>query len=342
MKLVHDKFTRGFSLAEMMVTMVIVSLLILMTSSILDQAQRGWVRSQSTVETYRDARVAFEVITRRLSQARLNTYWDYEYDEDSLPEKYVKKSELHFVSGESSKLTGRDQLQGHGVFFQAPLGHTDSNQFRDLNALLNSWGYFIEYGSDEEWMPEFLTRGNYVEPVYRFRLLEFRQPTEQLVNYTPTNQAKPEELRWIRQGLDRRENIRVVADNIIAMIITPMRPPDGAMEIAPTYYYDSQGTLAEIPSNIRERNRHELPPLMRVTMIAVSEESVSRLNQDQSRTPPSELSFHGFFRADQYERDLEALETQLQGEKIEYRVFSTTVAIRSAKWTTQPDDEEEL
>ncbi len=45
----------------------------------LDTIASIYRRMRSRIDTFQEARAGFETVTRRLSQAMLNTYWDYVY-----------------------------------------------------------------------------------------------------------------------------------------------------------------------------------------------------------------------------------------------------------------------
>ncbi|MEQ1840764.1 MAG: prepilin-type N-terminal cleavage/methylation domain-containing protein, partial [Verrucomicrobiales bacterium] len=67
---------RAFSLIELMVAMGILSILMLMMTVLLDQVQKSWRYSESRISQFREARVAFDLMTKNIGQASLNTYWD--------------------------------------------------------------------------------------------------------------------------------------------------------------------------------------------------------------------------------------------------------------------------
>ncbi|HSJ03744.1 MAG TPA: prepilin-type N-terminal cleavage/methylation domain-containing protein, partial [Verrucomicrobium sp.] len=58
----------GFTLIELLVSMTVVALLMGMLLQTVFQTQNIWTQARVRVEEYREARTAFEVITRRLSQ----------------------------------------------------------------------------------------------------------------------------------------------------------------------------------------------------------------------------------------------------------------------------------
>src|SRR5437867_2293961 len=80
----------GFTLVEVMVSMAILVLLLLVLVSITDATRKTWSYTSSKIEQFQDAREAFESITRKLSQATLNTYWDY--DNPLTPTRYLRQS----------------------------------------------------------------------------------------------------------------------------------------------------------------------------------------------------------------------------------------------------------
>ena len=104
--------------------------------------------------------------------------------------------------------------------------------------------------------------------------------------------------------------------------------------LAPNYTYDS--TVAN--SNAALDTKNQLPPLIQVTMVAINEASAIRLAQGQGTTMPtfglSTAAFNNLFtNATQMSADLATLEQALANQHIVYRVFSTNLAIKGAKWS---------
>ncbi len=338
----HRRNCHGaFSLVEMLVSMAILSVIMVSASMILKTTQEVWTTSWERTSQFRDARLAFEQISRNLSQSTLNTYWDYDYSgsnaKTGVPEEYRRNSELHFFTDATSRFMESREAVTHAVFFQAPLGYTRDESYRRLDGLLNGLGYFVEYTDNEFGKPQFLVaREKSKNSRWRFRLMEFQPPTEYNAVYE-ADEAGGDSTEKIREWFSAEQITaykRPLVDNIIALIISPQlsRTPGvsktNALRIAPLYRYDSRNPANPDTLNV-------LPPLVKITLVAIDEEAAIRL---ESTTQPGEIprlvQTQWFKEAKNYEKDLEALKQSLTDRSLNHRVFSTTVAIRSAKWST--------
>jgi uncharacterized protein (TIGR02599 family) len=330
----------GFSILEVLVASAVLALLLVAMLSMTDQVQKTYRSTLGKAEQFREARVAFESITRRLSQATLNTYWDY--DSPTTPTKYLRQSELRFLSGNASTLfTGIAKLDDthsavfstHAVFFQAPFGFTSNSTYGGMESMVNTWGYFIEFGSDKDLRPDPVNTAR-VREKYRFRLYEMMEPSESLSLYKYTGNSAAsktyKDKTWFTDALNKpNRSSRVLAENIVALIFRPLEPatPPNTDPIDLTkdtnYTYDTAGSVANI--------RNQLPPYIEVTMVAIDEVSARRL--ENGATPP-DLGLTGLFQtASSYEADLETLRTNLTDRKINYRIFTANVSIQGAKWS---------
>jgi uncharacterized protein (TIGR02599 family) len=245
--------SRGFTLVELLVSTTIVLVITVMLVTATSQTGVLWSRTKAKVEQFREARTGFDTLTQRLSQATLNTYWDY--DNPTLPTKYQRRSELRFTSGQADTLLGPEgtnQRLTHCVFLHAPLGFTavqtkagavetdkTGQGFRGLDNLLNCWGYFVQFGSDQNYRPSFLS-GSTIPLRWRFRLMEFALPTESLATYNLTSggpsSGTPKaytfnKTDWFTQPLSQTvkggnngSTVHSLAENIIALIIMPRLP----------------------------------------------------------------------------------------------------------------------
>lgn len=345
---------RGFTLIEILLSTAILAILMLVSVSALDQVIKSWRYSQGKVEQFRESRVAFEMITRNLSQATLNTYWDYFYkDASSPPAAYVRQSELQFQIDSAIALLGAASSAkdnpGHALFFQAPLGLSPSNP--GLGQLLNARGYYVQFGDDSENRPVFINERG-VPLRYRYRLMEYRPPAERISTGPSTFEGdaiyvKPE--NWFQADLKRASH--VVAENVLLFILSPRVSDEVAVStkrdtywLAPYYTYnslDGDNFTKEVEkikvSNtgiVNQGTQHLLPPLVQVTMVAIDEPSAQRWEEKLGDRAVDILSESGasFKGAGSYDSDLAKLKDYLSAQKLNYRVFTSTVALRNAKW----------
>ena len=382
---------RAFTLIELLVSMVVLSLLMVLLVQLTQATQQTWTYTVGKVEQFRDAREAFESITRRLSQATLNTYWDYGYtsgQSGSVPTSYIRQSELRFISGNTTDLTLASapavNRPTHAIFFQAPLGlvglANETISYHGLDNLVNTWGYCIEYSDDSAIRPPFLASlPNPPALRSRFRLIEFTEPSESLSLYTrETNlndssasngtggNAAYKDKTWFTDAMGQPgaqyetdgqtpRPVHVLAENVVALVLLPkltkedQNPTYTDASLSPTYLYDS--TLTANPSAPLDKNtnpKNQLPALVQVTMVAVDEATYNRV-LGRSTQAPSLTTGSGtpLFQTvgdttnaanPGYAKDLQTLQTTLQNLHLTYRVFTTTVSIKAAKWSRDQTD----
>ena len=333
--------TRAFTLLELLVSMTIVSILMIVLVTITGQTSAVWKDTTGKSNQFREARNAFESITRNLSQATLNTYYDY-YAADGtsrkasdpatfVPAKYGRQSELHFQTGPAATLLsgGVSKFPTHGLFFQAPLGFTEDTGNAGLENLVNTWGYYLEFREDTDRPAYMPATGR-----YRYRLMEFMEPTENLKVYSVPAQ-------WL-QTVAGGARSHVIASNIICLTFLPKLPSQGpagdprvdpgGSRLAPAYAYDSV-TPGQAAAGAGRSSLHQLPPVVEVTMVAIDEGSAVLL--EQGSTPP-DFGLSGLFTdstLSSRKADLQKLENNLIDLKVNYRVFSTEVSLRGAKWS---------
>lgn len=345
--------TSAFSLIEMMVAMGILSVLMLMLTVLLDQVQQSWRFAESRISQFREARVAFDLIAKNLSQASLNTYWDLKRDEEGQVEGYFRTSELHFISLADAAAglpsTATQVPVGQAVFFQAPLGF--STRYRNLNNLFNGRGYFVAFGSDTRFKPSFVDSPDR----YRYRLMEFRPPAESnqvFQDGQDEREAGEPQIfnQWYKQNMgvgdgDFEDHLNPLAENIIALIVSPrdsLEDPDSSRgenfsEIAPNYKYDSNYQAEEgSGEDAFSAYSQQVPPLVRLTLVAIDETSAVRNESGTSQPQVITSALQGLFaRTENFKRDIDTLEERLdaEGSNVNYKVFSSMVMLRSAKWS---------
>jgi uncharacterized protein (TIGR02599 family) len=327
--------TSGLTLVEMLVAVAVLSLILIIVSQVVNGASGLLRRTQAGIDAFQETRAAFQQMISRLSQATLNPSWAYNFTSTG----YSRTSSLQFVSGESASLassvTGIQTLT-QAAFFQAPTGFSaNSTYVQKLPNTLNVCGYWIQYGSDAPYRPNFLA-GSPVALRYRFRLMEMCQPTESFSVYQNPYPG------WFTTPMTDSASTHVLAQNIVALIIQPQSSPyDGTSFTstagAPNYQYNSLSTATPAPPAYEV---NQLPPMVQVTVVAIDEASAARL-QAQSANPATAPTFglsfdpsSGLFtNASNYQIDLQKLETALATQHLAYEVFTNIVSFPQAKWS---------
>ncbi|MCF7786513.1 MAG: Verru_Chthon cassette protein C [Prosthecobacter sp.] len=353
---------RAFTIVELLASLAVLSVLMVVLAQVLSVTQRTWGRAKARTEEFRAARAAFDAIATRLSQATLNSYWGYKLDKDGNPVLYQRQSELHYVNGPvTTLLPSATPSAGHAIFFQAPLGESLDASGATVSAatpaglenLLNSWGWYALYESDLPRRPDFLQAGPAHPEKKRFRLMEFRQTTEKLPLFQLTSdpnggtmpipwieaQTGKENLyKWFRDTL--AADSQPVAENILAILIQPVWPSSGGQtgastDAAPDYIFDTRRHQWPDLTPLAYRSRHQLPPMLRLTLIALDERDwggIDTAKADELAAELSELVNAKLFKlAADYEKDLQRLEAELVKRRLSFHIFSTAVQIPAAK-----------
>jgi uncharacterized protein (TIGR02599 family) len=399
------KDARGFTLVEMLVSMVILAIIMLLAAQMISNTEKVWQTTSARIESFQGARAGFELMTDQLRQATVNTYYDYYEANGTTQEQwdasvgasgisgtsttattfeattYGRQSDLHFISGPTATKPGSPevgpalgglagppgvQVITQGVFFQTPANYTDTSTYNVLQTLINATGFFVEFGPDvyathTPWVingPPTSLFPNYT-PVYRFRLMQFIQPSENLSVYTYGTTPTTDSNAWFVNPITTNHagTVRVVADNVIALIVWPMLTDSPTDTLSPNYVYDSRlgepsGTPAWIPGatdkNPQPLQMNQMPPILRVAMVTIDEPSATAL-QGTSTTAPTEItnaltavntntSAQLFTVPQNMDSDLAYLQTELGAittHHVNFRIFDTTLAERSAKFSTQ-------
>lgn len=339
-------------MVEVLVSLAVLAVLLTIIAQVLGQVQRVWSSANAKVAQFREARRAMDRISTNLAQATMNTYLQYFYNGANpfvppsannlqAPLGYVRFSELQFLSGPTSNLLGGsgNQFPGHAVFFQAPLGGeltvnaATGSSFVNMPTALSACGYYITFGSDNGFRPPFLNGRNHPERL-RFRLLEYRPPIEANTIYKDITQvdATPgiPNPSWYQETAAWS---RPVAENIILLVLSPKRPltdnSGDPRDIAPTYEYNSSANGVNL---VQSRQDFQLPPLVEVTLVALDEDSARRFADASGGAPSLPGGLFGTASEERFLADLQQVEQFLNEQKLNYRVFTSTVAIRNSKW----------
>ena len=350
---------RAFTVVELLVAMAVMLGIVAIMMSATGQAGQILQRTSGKIEQFGEARRAFESVTRRLSEATLNTYWDYVYTTagtSRYASGYVRQSELRFRSGPMTQLVPGSSVYrpAHGVFFQAPFGEAENRtDSGTLDTSLNTWGFFLEVDSDAKLRPSFLPET--VPLRRRARLMELREATEQLSVYSPPDKGAPH--WWFAESVDGGANrpVHVLAENIVAFAILPrlsnadeLARGKGKPVLCPKYDYDSTRTSNYVPvlnpPDPEVNPKNQLPPVVQVVMVAIDERSAARLAHEHADRADLGIEtddlFHDSAKLEDNPQtpepgdgDLATLEARLRAQNVTYRIFSSNVAIRGAKWS---------
>ena len=294
----------------------VLALVTTLTYSIVSGVASVWKLQKARSSTFDKARVGLDVLSQRLSQATLNTYWDY--DNPGKPTRYIRQSELHFVMGEGSGDLGVDQAVTDAIFFVAPLGFTINTTNQPLFKMLTACGFYVRFSEDPS-RPAFLDATRF-PPRWRFRLFQFLQPGEQLSIYANTNGNA-----WFSSYV--ASNSYPLAENVIGLIMRAKYPTSSGT--AEAYSYNSR-------TNASSPQYNQLPPSVAVTMAVIDEDSARMLAEQNGGSPPPVLPPSGAFTDPaKYREDLAAWEAALGNLRppVSYRIFTADVPIRGAKWS---------
>lgn len=306
----------GFSLLEVLVAGVVLVLVSVLSFSVIQGVSMAWKQQKERVGAFAKARVGFELLGERLAQATLNTYWDY--DDPGSPTRYIRQSELHYLQGRASEL-GISGGVTDAVFFIAPLGFTQDSSMHPLFKMLTATGFFIRFSRDEA-RPTFLD-GRF-PPRWRYRLFQFLQPGEGLSVYADT--ASPNS--WFQTTL--ADHSFPLAENVIGLVLRARYPTQSAT--VESYVFDSRAASLGAPQS------HQLPPVVSVTMVVLSEESAGLLEDKfGDSAPPIAPPSTSFQDPEFFARDLGDWEEMLSTMQpaLNYRIFQADIPIRGARWS---------
>jgi len=322
----------AFTLVELLVGSAIMILVVVMLSIMVDRVSATWREADQRVSGFQSARFAFERITRSLSQATLNPYWDYvdsagtrrtrENAATFTPAGYGRMSDQAFCIAPAREFT--DDGVTLALFFQAPIGHVKTATLSRLDHLLNTVGFFVEFNNDSDaatrsLKPAFVGGGR-----WRYRLMEMVQPSEDLDVFVQGDRG------WITGGMADRaaRPARPVAENVIALVLEAQTEDGLPLPSAATYAYDTRDAASPVTHN-------QLPPQVQVTLVTIDEHSAARLAGQYGDEPPPLIAPSSFQDPARFADDLRDLEAALAGHpaKLNYRVFSVTVRLEAAKWS---------
>ncbi len=320
----QSRDAEGFTLVELLVAMAVLAMMSVLMLSLTSSAQKIAQQTTSRTEHFREARRAFDRINQSLSQATLNVYWDYvdaagnpRSTNSFTPNRYFRFSELRYLQTNAASLTAPrgGTLRGNAVFFQAPLGRTAATNLSGFNSLVNTLGFFLERGGDSTLRPPTVS-----ENKVRYRIFELAEPADQLTVYSLTSgNPSYNRLEWVTQPLANVAYSHRLADNIVALLFQAQYKNAAGSPLTSFNYSSAPQKRGSQP--IEENN---LPPNIRVTMIAVDESSARRI-ADENIMLTDAID----------DATLVQLENELTDNRLNYRKFESTVKIGPAKWSSK-------
>jgi uncharacterized protein (TIGR02599 family) len=104
---------------------------------------------------------------------------------------------------------------------------------------------------------------------------------------------------------------------------------DAGAALAPSFSYDSRDTTNRL-------TLHQLPPRLRLALVAIDSASAQRLATQDGSNPPTLISSTLFQKAAQLDSDLTSLDSTLTQQKIRHRIFQREILLPTASWSNTP------
>lgn len=334
-------FTRpsrsGFTVAEVLVALAVVFVVLVALSQFMTSIDAAW--KSAAADPFAEAQDAFETMARHLAAATLAPYQDYADTTGAFrtsatfaPDHIARRSDLAFACGPGAGTTGLLAASGRtttgdAVFFLEPAGYTQTDAQAGLGHLLNAEGYFVEF-SDDDTAPSFLLA---LTHSWRWRLKQVAQPAESLQIFADTTSIPAtNSVQWIQSLTQSGAPVSVLAENVVALVVLPERAAnDSGSALAPTFSYDSRDTTNRL-------TLHQLPPRLRIALVAIDLTSATRLAAQNGSTAPSLVAPTLFQQAAQLDADLATLDSSLTAQKIGHRTFQREIQLTSAAWSNTP------
>ena len=327
-------FADGFTILELLVAMAILSIMVVLMLGVLQSTSDAWRRNTERSKAFAASRAAFESMTRSISAATLNTYQDYYNSARQtrpsgsltfVPAVYGRRSYLHFITGTNLDIGQK----GGAIFMTVPFDYESNNTNDYSSGQLNGIGYFVRFTTNSLW-PAGVTNNP-----HRYRLMQFLQPTEQLMVMNTNYYTNV----WFTTDVDANPptNIFPIADNVVAFAVLPQlsdRENASGTNLSTNFSYNTRMTWPASAAN-QPTNMHQLPPVVQVIMVVLDESSARRIENGPTE-PTAALGFNPasvFTAPANLETDLKTISDALSAKRLNYRIFRSEIPIRSAKWT---------
>jgi uncharacterized protein (TIGR02599 family) len=321
----------GFTLLEVLITLAILLVILVAVMQFMADIDQAW--KSAAADPFAEAQNAFETVAQNLASSTLAPYQDYADSSGAfrtqaafVPDHLARRSDLDFVCGPGAGANGLLTASGltttgSGVFFLAPMGYTQTYAHTEMEHLFNAMGYFVEFGDDDA-APGFVLLQTHS---WRWRLKQVLQPSESLQIFATATSAA-----WIQQLVPPGAALPVLAENVVTLIVLPERAAnDSGPALAPVFSYDSRnaGNLLTL---------HQLPPRVRLVLVAMDSISAERLAGQKGANPPQLVSAALFQQAAQLDADLATLDNSLTAQKIGHRIFQREILLPSSSWSNTP------
>ena len=259
--------TAGWTLIEVMAASAITAGLLLIIAQVLGNAQRSWLSTRHAAEAAQNMDVVTLTLQRELSGVVLNSRSRF-VDGSAF---ISMDSDLHFVCGPADELiTAQEGVCGDAVFFQRP----------NSGGVLECSGFFVQFGNDADTRPALLGMSTPLR--HSFRLMQFRQPADELVLFQPsagtgspplisTLNTREALYDWFRAPLELSSNkATVLADHVVALLMQTLPEVPGS--------YDTRRHQWEGDTSAAVAIRHMLPKSLEITIIACDAKDWERLD----------------------------------------------------------------
>jgi uncharacterized protein (TIGR02599 family) len=322
---------RGFTLLEVLITLAILLVILVAVMQFMTDIDQAW--KSAAADPFAEAQNAFETVAQNLAAATLEPYQDYADSSGAfrtnsafVPDHLAPRSDLDFVCGPGAGANGLltasgRTTSGSGVFFLAPQGYTQTYAHTGMERLLNTMGYLVEFGDDDA-APGFILPQTHC---WRWRLKQVLQPAESLQIFATTTSSA-----WIQQVVPPGASLPVLAENVVTLIVLPeLAANDSGAAPAPAFSYDSRDTTNLL-------TLHQLPPRLRLVLVAMDQVSAQRLASQNGSNPPQLVAASLFQQAAQLTSDLATLDHSLTTQNIGHRVFQREILLPSSSWSDTP------
>jgi uncharacterized protein (TIGR02599 family) len=262
-------YRKGWTLVEVMLGIIVLGVLLTIITSAISLAQRTQLSVVSRSALTKNCSTLTNDIRRLLSKIVMDSRAEFT-DSTALLEEH---SDFHFVCGDAQELLPqRPDAVGDAIFFQAI----------NCQGELECGGLFVEWCDDSKTKPAYVAAR--LSTRSHFRLIYWHRPGGMELPSTTNGQppTREDHYSWFRAGVQNPHQCSVVADDVLALIIS--RP-------AAPLCHDSRRYLWDEPSQLAHDQQNRVPQM---TLQLILTEEVS-----WQRHPAATLKSQWLTQADQ-------------------------------------------